>query len=1093
MQSATTMKLPRTHFLLLFLLVLFVGTADAQLVINEYSCSNTATVADNGGEFEDWIELYNTSGSAVNLTGWHLSDKENNPLKWVFPGGTINANDRILIWCDSRDEMVGAELHTNFRVTQTRSEKIILSDPSGTIVDSLTVRPAKENCSRGRSTDGAANWSVFTTPSPNAANSGTSQEYTARPQFSIAPGFYTGSATVSLSHPNSNIEIRYTLDGSTPTAASTLYASPININATTVVRAAAFLPGNADTLSSFIETNTYFIDEVHTVKVISIAGDDILTLLNGTQFFPQASFELFEKDGTFMDETLAEFNEHGNDSWAYDQRGIDFITRDQFGYNSEIRGEIFNGKDRDGFQRLIIKGAASDNYPFENGGCHIRDAYVQSLSQIGDLKLDERSHESCVMYANGQYWGVYEIREKVDDIDFTDFYYDQGRGNVQMVKTWGGTWSEYGGPQAQTDWDQLVNFITTNDMSIQANYDSVKNVLNVGSLVDYFSLNSYVVCIDWLNWNTGWWRGRNPDGDKKKWRYFLWDMDAVFGHYINFTGVPDTSPDADPCQAENLNNPGGQGHTEIMTALLDAPEFEQLYVSRYIDLGNTVFSCEFMVSHLDSLVGIIDPEMQRHCNRWGGSYTQWQQNVQDLRNYILDRCVSVDDGLVDCYEVEGPYPVTFIVEPAGSPNTIQINSIEPDVPEYPFAGDWFGNIDLLLEANAGDGWVFDYWESANHTINPNIDAVDANTMLNGSDTIIAHFVQDSIFLTVLVDPPGSGEVSVDFTPIPSYPWSGYYLPNANIALEATPNPGWEFDNWTSNLHSMNPSNTNDQVFFTIIGTDTVVAHFREEPDNIEFRVMPQGAGTIDINGFIPTSYPHSDAYYPLDNVDLVAIANPNYDFSHWTASNHVFNPDDQTAGVSIVTSSTDTITAWFTEHPYLTVSVLPEGSGMVALNGQTLDPLPWESYVAPGSVLTIEGTPAANYIFDHWEMANHTVMPSVNDSLASFTITSADELIGHFRPLEAVLDMPNVFTPNGDGNNDVFAAKVFTNVTDANLVIFNRWGRTVCTVDNLDLENGWDGTCDGTTTEAGTYFYTVTYQDYNGETNTKEGVVTLVR
>src|SRR5690606_40589006 len=65
-------------------------------------------------------------------------------------------------------------------------------------------------------------------------------------------------------------------------------------------------------------------------------------------------------------------------------------------------------------------------------------------------------------------------------------------------------------------------------------------------------LNSYTVCSDWLNWNTGWWRGMDPDGEELKWRYILWDMDATFDHYANFTGIGDESANADPCQAEEL-------------------------------------------------------------------------------------------------------------------------------------------------------------------------------------------------------------------------------------------------------------------------------------------------------------------------------------------------------------------------------------------------------------------------------------------------------------------------------------------------------------------------------------------------------------
>lgn len=128
--------------------------------------------------------------------------------------------------------------------------------------------------------------------------------------------------------------------------------------------------------------------------------------------------------------------------------------RDQYGYNYAIQDQIYRGKSRTSHQRLMIKAAANDNVSFETGGAHIRDAYVQSLSQVGGLKMDERSYEPAILYVNGQFWGLYEIREKVGDSDFTSYYYDQdekyggGPNDVQFLRTWGGTWEEMGAPSA---------------------------------------------------------------------------------------------------------------------------------------------------------------------------------------------------------------------------------------------------------------------------------------------------------------------------------------------------------------------------------------------------------------------------------------------------------------------------------------------------------------------------------------------------------------------------------------------------------------------------------------------------------------------
>ena len=108
-----------------------------------------------------------------------------------------------------------------------------------------------------------------------------------------------------------------------------------------------------------------------------------------------------------------------------------------------------------------------------------------------------------------------------------------------------------------------------------------------------------------------WWRGRHPDGNAKRWRYALWDCDASFGHYINYTGIPDTGPTADPCNPESMGNIGGQGHIPVLNALMGNEDFFALYVNRWADLGNTHFTCENMHAVLDSMVMVIEPEMQK--------------------------------------------------------------------------------------------------------------------------------------------------------------------------------------------------------------------------------------------------------------------------------------------------------------------------------------------------------------------------------------------------------------------------------------------------------------------------------------------------
>lgn len=728
----------------LLLILLLPKISNSQVVINEYSCSNYATITDNYGLYNDWIELYNPSGSAVNLAGYFLSDNVNNPTKWAIPAGvTIAAGGKLMVMCSGRDEFSGGYLHSTFSLTQTKADDIVLANPAGAIIDQVVTNPTLIENSRGRSTDGAATWSLFTTPTPNAANAGAVNEYVARPVMNQAAGNYSGSVTVSITCATPGASIYYTLDGSEPTTASILYSAPMTISTTTVVRARAFKTGEP---SSFIESNTYFINVNHTMFIVSIfGGAPVDALFGGSYGDPATVVEVFDANEVFLTEASGNSNKHGNDSWAYDQRGVDFVAHDQFGYNHGLEHQFFPSRTRDEFQRVILKPAANDNYPFEQGA-HIRDAYVHMLSHLGDLYLDARTSTPCVLYKNGQYWGVYEIREKVDDEDFTDYYYKQdekysgSNEYIQFLKTWGGTWSEYGNAPAQNDWNALRNYITSNNMAVQANFDYVDSLFNWKSLVDYFCLNSVVVCQDWLNWNTAWWRGLDPAGDKKKWRYALWDMDATFGHYINYTGIPTSAPTADPCNVEALPDPGGQGHTTILNDLMANPGFEQYYISRYIDLNNTVFSCANMQTLLDNMIAEIQPEMQGQINKWGGTLAGWQANVQALKDYIDARCVALETGLVNCYSLTGPFDLTVDVDPPLS-GWVDINSIG-QLDTYPWMATYYGGIDILMKAtpDAANGWEFDYWEViSGSTITPNTDTTDIALRIIGDETIIAHF------------------------------------------------------------------------------------------------------------------------------------------------------------------------------------------------------------------------------------------------------------------------------------------------------------------------------------------------------------------
>jgi len=722
----------------------------AQVLLNEYSCANLSNYLDNYAKYEDWLELYNAGSTNTDISGYFLSDDSLQLNKFPIPAGTtLNAGSHLVIWCSGRNSGTGANIHASFKLTQTKNkaETIYLSNPGSVILDKIKIKKTKLGHSRGRISDGNATWGIFTAPSANASNTGTSYTaYADRPSMDILPGFYTSAVTVSITNnePTSNA-IYYTLDGTEPTVSSTLYSGPITISTTRVLKAIA-ISTVSTILPSFIEFNTYFINEVHTLPVVSIAGTDLQTLANGSQALrPHGSIEYFSKTGVRTSSSYGEYNSHGQDSWVNDQRSLDFVARDEMGYSKELKEKVFALTDRDKFQRLILRAAGDDNYPANHapdnkGSAHLRDAFFQNLCKQGGMKLDTRTAAKCIVYINGGYWGVYDLREIPDEHDYTEYYYGQDKYNLQYILTWGNTWAEYGGSSATTAWNILKSYVFNNSMADSAKFAYVESQLDVQSLADYVIAHSLSVSSDWLNYNTGWWRGMNPAGEHKKWGYILWDNDASFAFYINYTYIPDTSATAKVCNVDNLyQNPWSdpQQHTRVLKRLRDNAKFNQWYISRYADLMNTTFSCENMLRQLDSSANLIAPEMTRHAARWSGTYTEWWKNYNQLRFFISRRCgATANTGMNPCYNLTGPYPVTFTTNPQGAAN-ITVNSLT--VNALPWNANYFGNIDILLNTTTYSATTYDFqkWTSMHHTFLEN-DTLNLNKFrITQSDTVVA--------------------------------------------------------------------------------------------------------------------------------------------------------------------------------------------------------------------------------------------------------------------------------------------------------------------------------------------------------------------
>jgi hypothetical protein len=243
--------------LLLFALLVFPVSANAQVRLNEFMAANDSTAVPNAvaGSFHDWIELYNGGGTPADLSGWHLTDNSANPAKWTFPAGTVipAGGYRVVFASSNNAPDANGNLHTNFSLS-AGGEYLGLNQPDGTVVSEFEAGgqnypPQEPNVSFGRK-PGDLSSVYFVTATPGAANASDGYLRVAPVEASVKRGFYTAPFSVSLITATPAAAVYFTLDSSpplqangTPAAGATLYSVPIQISTTTVLRSAAVRSG----------------------------------------------------------------------------------------------------------------------------------------------------------------------------------------------------------------------------------------------------------------------------------------------------------------------------------------------------------------------------------------------------------------------------------------------------------------------------------------------------------------------------------------------------------------------------------------------------------------------------------------------------------------------------------------------------------------------------------------------------------------------------------------------------------------------------------------------------------------------------------
>ncbi len=604
------------NFLFIFLFTSIPFLSGAQLRINEFMASNLSGIEDPMlGQTSDWIELYNTGTTTLDLSGYYLTDNLNKPDKWPIPAGTvIEAGSYLLFWADG--EAVAD--HTNFKLSAS-GESIGVFNAEFDVVDSITYPEQRSDISYGRNDD---EWVFFETPTPGAQNEAIfySDYVMSVPSFSKPGGLMVGAQSIKLSTDFGG-DIRYTLDGSWPNERSFLYEAPIIFEGNTIIRAAIFksnqLPGPAKTHSYFVDPEFY----ENELPVISIAGDpdDFWDEYKGIyvqDFKPDweipINIEFFENLG----EDRASFNElagtkiNGLNSWELPQKMLGIYFRNNYASKS-LNYQLFADRSRNEFENFALRAGGSDW-----GHAFMRDALAMGLTQ-GNMNLSTVGYRPAMVTINGEYVGIHNIRSKVNGAYISENF-DVPEGAFDMIEH--GDHAEVGDLIA---YNHLLE-VLSQDLSDESNFDQVRELINIENYTDFVIMQIFLVNGS-INHNTMAWKPK----ENGKWEWILVDLDRGFyneGFYIEWF-----------YEKENL----------LLDRMVTNEGFKNYFIKRFSDHLYTTFSVNRVSEMIADYKEVIDKEMPRHIARWQGttsnygnalpSYQQWLDELDIINEFVVNR------------------------------------------------------------------------------------------------------------------------------------------------------------------------------------------------------------------------------------------------------------------------------------------------------------------------------------------------------------------------------------------------------------------------------------------------------------------------
>jgi hypothetical protein len=691
-------------------------------------CSwNTSIEADETGDYLPWFELHNYGEQPIALDGLYVTDDLSQPNKWLFNSqNSLYGNGQTEMDSNSYNRLwvgvvANSSFHTNFSLKRTGGILAIYS-PNLKLIDMIEYPALLENQSYGWHQQ-SGQFNFFEIGSPGRKNSTEAlMEVVPLPIPSVAGGFYNESQSITLASSLEGTSIYYTLDGSTPNESAQLYNEAITLEENTTIRAIAVKEGYINSLST---THSYFFGMDSTFPIISLVMEnsdwegpnginEIDNRYDGIE--KPVHLEFFETDGSRVIGQNIGIKIHAPDNRP--QQSLRLYARSEYGVSKMIH-QVFPDKEIYAFKRLVLRNGGNDGS--QTGGIHFRDPLVHELFKRQRSDNAYAAYRPAHVYLNGQYWGIYNIRERQDKHYMKSNF---GVSNIDLLErtaqvsgnkyAWEGDWTAY---------DAFEDYLYENDMSQWEHEEYLLSELDVDNAIDYYLTEIYTGNRDWLTNNIKFWKEKQGG----KWRWLLWDTEYGMGRYPNADhGEPQFNSlrmsllwgGWDLSHANYGKNTrfsrhllgfeGRETETIYVEAAEASPLYKQKFISRAADLLNMYHRESYVSDRIDEFKEMLAPEIELQLNQWGGSLSDWEERIEDLRAYTQQRPYHLRQNILSQLEIDTDYLLSLQTQPIAG-GTIKVNTIHPK--DFPWDGYYFSQVPVSITAWPQPGYQFVSWNN----------------------------------------------------------------------------------------------------------------------------------------------------------------------------------------------------------------------------------------------------------------------------------------------------------------------------------------------------------------------------------------------